>query len=443
MLDSAAHAPGGGLLAEVPQLNTFYARRAYQPAWSEGRRPNAMGRAALALMGQAEDYGLLPRRYHTAALQALADSLAQPALPYRHLAQQARFDVLLTDGVLLFARHLRRGQLHADVPSPLEKAGSPFKPAGWVAASLTAPDFKAALLRCQPPHREYRQLQQALVRWRKASVGHDTPARRRRAQQLALTLERWRWQAIPEAQYVLVNLPAYRLEMVRAGRVVHAHRVIIGRTGSPTPTFSSQITSFTLAPEWRVPRSIATQQILPYLQANARAGSEHDFLAENNYTLYDAQGRPVNPATVNWLSVSEKNFPYTIRQNPGCGNLLGNIVFRFANPYGLYLSDATELKDFDRPYRALEKGCMHLERPMRLAALLLGRDSVQAALPTEAECELAPKPRSFYLRHPMPLHVRYATCAVVAGQLRFYPDVYGRDAILRRQLFGSQAPDLL
>lgn len=57
------------------------------------------------------------------------------------------------------------------------------------------------------------------------------------------------------------------------------------------------------------------------------------------------------------------------------------------------------------------------------------------ALPTETECEAVPKSRSLTQRHPMPLRVAYATCAVV-GQLRFYPGVYGRDEIIRRQLFG-------
>ena len=73
---------------------------------------------------------------------------------------------------------------------------------------------------------------------------------------------------------------------------------------------------------------------------------------------------------------------------------------------------------------------------MQLAAYLLGPDSTRAALPTEAECAATPQSRSLTLRHPMPLHVAYATCAVVAGQLRFYPDVYGRDESLRRQIFG-------
>lgn len=53
---------------------------------------------------------------------------------------------------------------------------------------------------------------------------------------------------------------------------------------------------------------------------------------------------------------------------------------------------------------------MRMERPMQLAAYLLGADSTQAALPTEAECEAAPQSRSLTLRHPMPLHVAYTSC---------------------------------
>ncbi|MBC6990551.1 L,D-transpeptidase family protein [Hymenobacter sp. BT491] len=443
LLDTADKPPRRVPLAELQGDQSFYALRNYQPAWSAGLEIGTIGRAALALLTRAEDFGLQPRRYQASALQALADSLALPSPPARHVAQQARFEVLLTDGVLRFARHLRRGQLYAFTPSPLEQPEAPFEPAAWVARALMAPDFATALLRCQPQHREYQQLQQALANWRQQPAGPDPVAHRRQEQQMALTLERWRWVAIPDSDYIVVNLPAYRLEVVRRGRVVYTHRLLIGRASTPTPTFSSRLASFTVAPEWRVPRSVAVQQILPYLQENAKFPSEHDFLADNNYALYDAQGRELDPSTINWLQVTEQNFTYAIRQKPGCGNLLGNIVFRFANPYGLYISDTSEPKDFERTYRALAEGCMHVERPMRLAAYLLGPDSTRAALPKDGECEANPRSRTFYLKRPLPLHVRYATCAVVGGKPRFYADVYGRDALLRRQLFGTRAATIL
>lgn len=427
-------------LADEPAVQAFYSQRRYSAAWCDGAGTGAPGRAALALLTRAGDYGLTPAVYQVPLLKALADSLAQPAGAVGQVARLARFDVLLTDGVALFARHLRRGQLHALTPSPLEKAGAPFEPAAWVARALVAPGFAAALLRCQPPQREYRELQQALARWlRQPAPGREAPAHSRRSQQMALNLERWRWEAIPESEYLLVNLPAYRLEVVRKGRVQLSQPIIIGRPDRPTPTLNSRVTSFTIAPEWNVPHDVAVRHILPYLKANARYGPEQDFLANNNYRLFDAQGKPVNPATVNWHHITEQNFPYTIRQSPGCGNLLGNIIFRFPNPYGLYLSDAPEPRQFAHAYRALEEGCMKLARPMHLAAYLLGPDSTSAALPTEAQCTANPQPRTIFLKRPLPLHVRYATCAVVAGQLRFYPDVYGHDATLRRQLQAMQA----
>jgi murein L,D-transpeptidase YcbB/YkuD len=372
-------------------------------------------------------------------LQALTDSLAQPLQqPARRNAQLARFDVLLTDGLLLFVVHLRRGQLHAFTPSPLEKAKVLFAPAAWLARALATPDFTGALLRCQPQQREYQQLQQALARWRQHPAGPDAGQRRRRAQQLAVTLERWRWTAIADAEYVLVNLPAYQLNVVRHGRVLQTHRLVIGRPANPTPTLSSRLTSFTIGPEWRVPRRIATGQLLPYLQANAQSPTEHDFLADNNYRLFDAQGREIRAADVNWSAVTAQNFAYTIRQSPGCGNLLGNVIFPFANPYGVYLNDGPDPQRFERPYRALGHSCLQVQRPMRLAAYLLGPDAARAALPTEAQCEAAPKPRNFFFKRAVPLHVRYATCAVVAGRLRFYADVYGRDEGVRQQLFGRR-----
>ena len=103
----------------------------------------------------------------------------------------------------------------------------------------------------------------------------------------------------------------------------------------------------------------------------------------------------------------------------------------------MYLNAGPEPQWFGRPYRALGRSCLLLQHPMQhpmqLAAYLLGPG---AALPTEAQCEAAPQLRSFFLKRPVPLHVRYATCAVVAGRLRFYADVYGLDARLSQQLFG-------
>ncbi|MBF9236877.1 L,D-transpeptidase family protein [Hymenobacter sp. BT683] len=409
----------------------FYTQRHYAPAWSAGQQLNEAGEVALALLRKAEDYGLQADNYHMPALQALTKALAQPADSARARAQSARLDVLLTDGLLRFVLHLRRGQLRELTPSPLEEADSAFVPAAWVANALAGPDFAAELLRCQPQQREYQELQQALVRWRKRPTKPQDSVRIRRAQQLALTLERWRWQAIPDTNYVLVNLPAYALEVVERDSVLQTHRLVIGKPESPTPTLSSRLKVFTLTPEWRVPYSIATEEILPKLRDNPRYAARH------NYSIYNAKGELIDPKKVDWWDVRKKKFNYTIRQNPGPGNALGSVIFRFRNPYEVFLHATYDTRDFKRPYRALGHGCMRMENPMSLVSYLMRDDSVQTKLPTEAELAAAPVPRRITLERAMPLHVRYATCAVVAGQLRFYADVYNKDEELRQQLFGS------
>jgi murein L,D-transpeptidase YcbB/YkuD len=181
-----------------------------------------------------------------------------------------------------------------------------------------------------------------------------------------------------------------------------------------------------------VPRSIATKEMLPALKRDAA------YLTRHNYALYDAQGQLLDPQRIAWQGVTARNFPYTIRQSAGCENALGNIVFRFANPYSVYVHDTPERQLFAQPYRVLSHGCIRLEQPMQLAAYLLRRGGQPVQLPSEAECARQPRPRNVPLRRPIPLFIRYATCTAEGGHLRFLPDLYYRDETIRRGLFGPQ-----
>ncbi len=89
---------------------------------------------------------------------------------------------------------------------------------------------------------------------------------------------------------------------------------------------------------------------------------------------------------MNWPAETARYFPYTIRQNAGCENAQGNIIFRFANPYSGYLHTTSNTSGFQKTCRALGHGCLRTERPVQLAACLLGADSTLVAPPTEAEC---------------------------------------------------------
>ncbi|QIL74660.1 L,D-transpeptidase family protein [Hymenobacter sp. HDW8] len=409
-------------------VRAFYGA-APQPAWTQ---PNdsitTEAKEVLALFGQARTYGLRPENYAAAQLQALRDSLRRPS-PSKP-QQRARFDVYLSDAVLRFMLDLHRGRLRTYAVSPQEQAARQiFQPAHILRESLAGGKLQAGVLACQPRNREYRQLQRALAQWLSTPVPADSVVQyETRYEQVALNLERWRQEAISDSEYLLINLPAYRLELVSGDSVVRQHRVIIGKPETPSPTLSSTIDHFTLAPDWHVPRSIATKEILPILKKDV------GYLARNNFAVYDARGRQLDPYQINWQQVSAKSFAYTIRQSAGCDNALGNIVFRFKNPYSVYLHDTPVRQAFTYPMRALSHGCIRLQNPMQLATYLLERGGQFRRLPTEEECALQSKPQQVRLAKSMPLHVRYFTCAAENGQLRFYPDIYQRDKALSRAL---------
>ena len=388
------------------------------PAWLAVDSLSSDATAALALLAQAPAHGLRPTDYGSERLRQLRDSLARFGSPAQRARQQARLDIYLSDAVLGFMRDVNRGRLHRYVASARDKAAGPGgQPAARLRAALAGHAVPAALLAGQPANREYRQLQQALARWLAQPVAPDSAAAHQaRYEQAALNLERWRWDALPVAtDYVLINIAACELLVVAPDSVPRRYRVVVGKPATPTPTLSSAIDRFTLAPDWHVPRSIAIRELLPRLKQDA------GYLTRNNLALFDGQGHMLDARRTNWAGVTAGQFPYTIRQLACCDNALGNIVFRFANPYSVYLHDTPERQLFAQPYRALSHGCIRLEKPFELAAYLLRRDGQPVQLPSEAACARRPRPHDVPLRRPMPLFVRYATCTAEGGSCAFCP----------------------
>ncbi|HEX8528887.1 MAG TPA: L,D-transpeptidase family protein, partial [Cytophagales bacterium] len=250
---------------------------------------------------------------------------------------------------------------------------------------------------------------------------------RDRFAQLAVNLDRLRGETFGDSSYLLVTLPAYALQVYEAGGPVQTHRVIVGRPDLPTPTLSSRITHFVMAPEWNVPYSIATKEMLPRIKANPA------YLAQNNLAVYDRKNQPVDPSAVAWNTLGETNFPYLLRQLPGCDNALGNLLFYFPNPHSIYLHDTPGRGAFKATGRALSHGCIRVEDPLDLARKLLQLDGRPDTLSPAAveSCQRHQAPRQVRLKRPLPVHIRYVTNGVRDNVLYWYPDVYGRDAALK------------
>ena len=250
-----------------------------------------------------------------------------------------------------------------------------------------------------------------------------------RIRSMVLNLERWRW--LPDSlgtRYVMVNIPAFRLEVEEAGRPVLTMRVVAGSEYKPTPAFADRITYIDVNPRWNVPKSIATEEILPKLE------EEPDYLVNRNITVLDRDNDTVNPDSVSWASVDTSNFPYRFRQEAGPRNPLGTIKFMFPNEYSVYLHDTSEPRLFDRAKRDLSHGCVRIEKPLDFGVVLLKGQGEWTREKLKRLIDSG-KRRQLNLVNPMPVYLLYWTAFVDAdGTVEFRKDLYGHDAKLDRLL---------
>jgi murein L,D-transpeptidase YcbB/YkuD len=246
-----------------------------------------------------------------------------------------------------------------------------------------------------------------------------------RARLIELNLERWRWLPVDLGQrYVLVNLPAFHLEVVDAGERALEMRVIVGRPYRRTPVFSDLMRYVVLNPYWEVPPSIAVQDKLPLIRQDPL------YLAANGFRVYSGWGeneRSIDPATIDWSTVNRSTFPYRLRQDPGPLNALGRVKFMFPNAFNVYLHDTPSRELFASPDRSLSSGCIRLEQPVDLAAVVLNgtpgwdRAAIGGALASQ-------KTVTVNLAQPMPVHLQHWTSWVQDdGSVAFRNDLYGRD----------------
>jgi murein L,D-transpeptidase YcbB/YkuD len=148
----------------------------------------------------------------------------------------------------------------------------------------------------------------------------------------------------------------------------------------------------------------------------------------------------VDPAKVDWKNARASNFPYTLRQPPGSNNALGRVKFMFPNEYSIFLHDTPSRELFASDTRTFSSGCIRVENPLDLAAVLLDgqdgwtRERVQQVVDRGAS-------ETVYLEESLPVVIVYWTVSVgTTGEVRFGRDVYRRDAPLLKALDGPAGP---
>lgn len=256
---------------------------------------------------------------------------------------------------------------------------------------------------------------------------------RKRIQQILINMERIRWvPAETPAEYLLVNIPAFKLYVYDNNKLDWSCNVVVGKPGTNTVIFSNEMKYVVFSPYWNVPPGILVHEVLPAMKRNA------GYLARQNMEVVTGTGSPVNPGSLNWAKYSGGNFPYIIRQKPGGKNALGKVKFLFPNEYNIYLHDTPSKGLFGENKRTFSHGCIRVSEPQRLAEWLLRKDSAWTEKKIVAAMN-GDKEKFITLKEKVPVYIGYFTAFVDSdGRLNFRDDVYGHDARLAATLFGAK-----
>ena len=222
-------------------------------------------------------------------------------------------------------------------------------------------------------------------------------------------------------RYVVVNIPAARVEAIENGFAVQRHIAVVGRPDRPSPDINSKIIQINFNPYWTVPVSIVRKDLIPLMQ------KQPDYLTQNHIRVFDPNHKEVPPSQVDWYS--DDAVHYTFREDPGDSNSLGRIRINFPSPYGVYMHD-TPLKNlFGGDFRYDSSGCCRVQNVQELVIWLLkdtkgwGPDHIQQAINSGDQININPS-------KPVPLHWVYVTAwSASDGIPQFREDIYGRDGL--------------
>lgn len=445
-------------------LRAFYAAHNDQPVWDS--RPEVTKSLWEAVM-KAGDQGLDPAMFH-------ATALAVPA----SLSPTDR-DLLLSDAFLTYADALSRGADAVEMrPSDQILSPGPVDAAAALDAAINSPQPGAALTALAPATQAYTELREAYRKYRgivqaggwpkidaTGSEDHFRQLQKRlavegylpadyatgkyddttvaavkafqerhgieadgklgpgtmaelniaadaRVQQIAVGLERLRWLPhAPPATRVQVNTAAMEVNYYKNGQVAFTGRVIVGQIDKQTPEFAATINSLLYNPPWNVPGDIAEKEILSKLD------EEPDYLEKHNMVMRDNG---------------------SVTQLPGAGTALGRLKFEMEDRFDVYLHDTPLRYLFARENRHMSHGCVRVQNPRDLAALLadIPVETINKAIATSATTR-------HMLPSPVPVFITYQTAYIGDdGQLQFRRDAYRRDDAVWHHLVPTGQPSV-
>jgi murein L,D-transpeptidase YcbB/YkuD len=397
LIESGPKSVGARERLNVDLLRRFYARHGYAPVWTTHEaQANALTKAVM----RAGEHGLAPELFQANLLRTPS---TLPALDR---------ELLLSNAFLTYADALAHGVM------PIERrrddevlAPEPIDVALELDIAIDSPDPAAVIEALAPSTPTYKLLRQALQNVHagrpvagKAAVIH--------AREIEVNLERQRWlpRRLP-ADRVWVNAADARLAMYRDDRPVFSTKVIVGQDDkrNQSPEFQASIDAIFFNPPWNIPKDIVTEEILPLTRKDPK------YLEEHHMVLLPDGG---------------------VQQAAGATSGLGFLLFEMTNRFDVYLHDTPSKDLFLREDRRISHGCIRVEDPKKLAALLMKQstDAIDKAIATGHTTRRN-------LPESVPVFVVYETAFADAdGKLQFRADVYKRDAEISQYLASKSQP---
>jgi murein L,D-transpeptidase YcbB/YkuD len=411
-LDATGRLTIAGDRLRVDLLRRFYATQGYKTVWdTHPAQAASLWKAVL----RADRHGLDPALFHRALLSERGDALSP-----------VDRDLVRSDAFLSYADALHRGAVPIEQRYDDEDLRpEPVDVAAVLAAAIDSPDAARPIEALAPTSPEYRAMLHAYAQNRAIAEGGSPPAAaaaqkkgvriadggraaaEKRARLLQINLERLRWlpRQMP-ADRIVVNAAVAELRLYRANRPAFTTRVIVGQTSKQTPELQSTVSTVLFNPPWNVPRSIFDEEILPKLRGDPGYLSRHHMRWRGN-------------------SVQQEAGPYSA---------LGRLKFEMPDRYDVYLHDTPERWRFRAADRMVSHGCVRVENPQALAALIL--DMSPEAI---AKAIAVGHSNRRSLPTPLPIFILYQTAFVESdGSIAYRADPYGRDDEIWRRL--NRAP---
>jgi murein L,D-transpeptidase YcbB/YkuD len=233
-----------------------------------------------------------------------------------------------------------------------------------------------------------------------------------RIRTIMLNMERCRWIPTKLAkadEYVMVNIPSFRLVYVKNGKYDLVSDVFVGTRMTETVIFSGNIDRIVFSPYWYVPASIIKNEL------KLKMAEDKNYLADHN---------------MEWNGGN-------VRQKPGPDNSLGLVKFMFPNPNDIYLHDTPAKSLFDFEKRIFSHGCINVKDAKQLAIEIL-KDDPDWPVDKINQAMSGEKETTCMLKNKIPIYIGYFTAWVNDdGEIGFYPDVYDRDKRLDKLLYAD------